>query len=125
MKQTLIQIIVAVVALAALAAVVYRAQSTAPTPAADVTTPAQKITLTNEPVFLPSTKTDAGAGARIKAAPVQPVEAGGPEQQVEGEPGAGNQAAEPEAVDITIGDEIFLPSTKAGPIIPAREEGGE
>lgn len=120
MKQTLIQIIVAVVALAALATVVYRAQSTAPPPAADVTSPpVQKITLTNEPIFLPSTKTDAGAGARIKAAPIQPVEADGPAQQ------AGEQGVEPEAVDITIGDELFLPSTKAGPIIPAREEGGE
>ncbi|MFT5682242.1 MAG: hypothetical protein ACI8RZ_003160 [Myxococcota bacterium] len=131
MKQTLIQIIVAVAALAALAAVVYRAQSNAPTPA-DVTpvaTPAitEKPTLTHDPVFLPSTKADISAGLRALDEPGRVGKKDEHMQQVpEGETGG----AEPpeinlEDIEVHISDELFLPSTKAGPLVPIRMDDGE
>ena len=119
MKQTLIQTIVAAVALVILAAVVYRAQSTAPSPETAAVpapiTPSKKLILIQDPVFQPSLMPDADARA---------ISDGGREAAGEEEPSAeGEKALVP--INITIDDEMFLPSTKMGPLIPARVEANE
>lgn len=105
MKDKLIQIVVAVLAVAALAAVVYRAQQDAPPPP----TP-DKPTVTNEPAFLPSTKTDAGEGAR----PL--VERSSGEEPAADAPTEDSTGDKQQKPTLTINRELFLPPTKTGPI---------
>jgi hypothetical protein len=126
MKQTLIQLIVAAVALAALAAVVYNAQSTAPSPEA-AAAPGKNLILTHEPVFIPSSHTDIGLQRITSVAPDAVVAKDPAELPTTGEqeePSAeGEEALVP--INITIDEEMFLPSTKMGPIIPTRVEANE
>ncbi len=128
MKQTLIQLIVAAVALAALAAVVYNAQSTAPSPeAAAAPASGKNFLLTHEPVFIPSSHTDIGPQRITSVAPDAAVAKDPAELPTTGEqeePSAeGEEALVP--INITIDEEMFLPSTKMGPIIPTRVEANE
>ncbi|MDG1484274.1 MAG: hypothetical protein P8R54_32075 [Myxococcota bacterium] len=130
MKQTLIQFIVAAVALVILAAVVYNAQSTAPSPeaaAAPDPAPVKNLILTHEPVFIPASHADIGLQQITGSAPdtvaaKDPAEL--PTTGEQEEPSAeGEEALVP--INITIDEEMFLPSTKMGPIIPTRADANE
>ena len=128
MKQTVIQVVVAVVALVALAAVVYRAQSGAPDP--DAPAGAADIKLTHEPAFLPSSKTDAGEGAkpllrpaddfdRLNEAIEDVEERAGIDNTLGGDDtGPGEATIHPDDVELQLEGQIFLPTTKA-PVLPA------
>ena len=115
MKDKLIQLIVAVLAVAALAAVVYRAQQDAPPPP----TPGE-LTISNEPEFLPSTKTDAGEGVRPRLPPA-------PGERTEKGASDADEVVEKPTLSIDRSPQ-FLPTTKSGPVLmepPGGEDTGD
>lgn len=114
MNQRAIQILVGVLASLALGAVVYQAQKGAPSPSDPTQTH-------DDPQFLPSTKTDAGAGARpMLEVGKDPVQV---KQTVsQDEPKTADGVPEDDHIidappPFRISDEVFLPSTKAGPLL--------